>query len=161
MRSITADRLLAICVICGALAYLSADALLPVMRIGDPLGPRAFPALIGSGLIVSGLLLLLETRRKRCMQRAGEEPEIVSPPVNKKRLLILCAMVAWTALYYGSFEFLGYLLATMLFLLGLLSYFHRGHHVVNIAVAVGFTIIIDLLFSQFLGVPMPTGLLPI
>jgi len=43
----------------------------------------------------------------------------------------------------------------------LLSHFHRGHHIVNVCVAVGFTGVVYALFSLFLGVPLPTGPLPI
>jgi putative tricarboxylic transport membrane protein len=75
--------------------------------------------------------------------------------------LILVAMVAWTALYYFCFDPVGYLISTAVFLLGLLSYFHRGHILANIAIAAGFTLAVDILFSRFLSVPMPPGLLSI
>ena len=59
------DWVLAGCAIIGALIYLYADSQLPLVRIGDPLGPKIFPAIIGGGLLLSGLLLMLETYRKR------------------------------------------------------------------------------------------------
>jgi putative tricarboxylic transport membrane protein len=79
------------------------------------------------------------------------------PPVDKRQMAILVAMVAWTALYYAVFEKLGYLIATPIFLLGLLCHHHRGHHVTNLLVAFGFTAIVFLLFSRLLNVPLPTG----
>jgi putative tricarboxylic transport membrane protein len=159
MRALRADVALAICVILGAAIYLWADSTLKAARIGDPLGPKAFPALIGAGLILSGILLLFEVRRKS--REAKPLPVAGAPVADRSRPLILCAMVAWTALYYATFEYLGYLIATPIFLFGLLANFHRGHHWVNLAVALGFTLVVYALFSLLLGVPLPTGPLPI
>jgi putative tricarboxylic transport membrane protein len=161
MKRIVADFWLAVCVIVGASAYLHADAQLPVMRIADPLGPKAFPALIGIGLIVASLMLLLECWRKRRALLAEAKPAEASAPFEKKQTLVLLAMVGWTAVYYACFERLGYLISTAVFLFGLLCYFNRKRHVMNLAVAIGFTIVIDVIFSKLLNVPMPTGFLSI
>lgn len=161
MRAGKADIWLAVCVMVMACAYLYADARLPAERIGDPLGPKAFPALVGIGLLLSGLLLLLETWRKR---KSIDDPALVKPPEvpgAKHQSTILVAMVVWVTLYYSVFTRLGYVVSTVAFLLGLLSYFHRGHHVANVTIAIGFTVVFDLLFSRFLGVPLPAGLLSI
>jgi len=161
MRSLRAETALAACTIVGALIYLWADTMLPTTRIGDPLGPKAFPALVGGGLVLSGILLLLETWKKRRSPEFARAAVALQLPVDWRRQIILCAMVAWTALYYLVFDALGYLLATPLFLLGLLSHFHRGHHVANAVVAVGFTAVVYALFTLLLGVPLPTGPLPV
>jgi len=159
MRALKADAILAVAIVVVATIYLVADASLPSARIGDPLGPKAFPALIGGGLILSALLLLVETWNKR---RALTDADSARRTAEERHLaFVLVAMVIWTGLYYLAFEVLGYPLATPLFLLGLLSYFNRGRHVVNLIVAFGFTIVVYLLFSTFLGVPMPSGPLPI
>ncbi|HVI88732.1 MAG TPA: tripartite tricarboxylate transporter TctB family protein [Dongiaceae bacterium] len=149
------DVVLAICVIAGALVYLYADASLPLMRIGDPLGPKAFPALVGIGLLISALLLLYEAWQKH------RTTEVRRHRVDFRQIGILCAMVVWTAIYYSAFEYAGYIISTLIFLFGLLSFFHRGHYRANLAIAIGFTACVDLLFSQGLGVLLPTGLLPI
>ena len=159
MTTHRADAALAAVAIVGAAAYLLLDWNLPSARIGDPLGPRAFPALIGAGLVLSGLLLFLETWKKRRIAASGPaEPRSAE---QKHVALLLAGMVAWTALYYLSFDRLGYLIATPLFILGLLSYFNRRRHAVNLVVAAGFTIVVYLLFSTLLGVPLPAGPLPI
>ena len=161
MRALRAETALAACIIVGALIYLWADSTLPVSRIGDPLGPKAFPALVGGGLILSGILLLLEIWKKRRSPEFEKAASRRTVAVDHRRQVILCAMVAWTALYYLTFDALGYLIGTPLFLLGLLSYFHRGHHLANAMTAVGFTAAVYGLFTLLLGVPLPTGPLPV
>jgi len=70
-------------------------------RNGGPDGPQAFPALIGIGLLVSGLLLCGETwRRRRAAGRRGG----ASRPIERQSRRILAAMTAWTALYYFAFD---------------------------------------------------------
>jgi putative tricarboxylic transport membrane protein len=168
MKSFKGDVQLAIGVIVIAVVYLYMDMQLPEVRLGDPLGPKAFPALVGVGLIASALLLLLEHRHKvRAKPHSVSRPAADEPGTNaagdapRHNPLILVGVAAWTALYYTCFERVGYLVATTVFLFGLLSYFHRKRHKTNIAVALGFTLVFDLLFSLVLGVPMPAGLLSI
>jgi putative tricarboxylic transport membrane protein len=168
MRSLKGEVQLAIGVIVIAAVYLYMDMRLPEVRLSDPLGPKAFPALIGVGLIASALLLLLEHRHHtRANGSPVARPVADEPGTNaagdapKHNPLILIGMVAWTALYYACFERVGYLIATIVFLFGLLSYFNRKRHKTNVAIALGFTLVFDLLFSLVLGVPMPAGLLSI
>ncbi|MGF6756158.1 tripartite tricarboxylate transporter TctB family protein [Paraburkholderia sp. GAS42] len=176
MKSIKGDAWLAFCVIALAAVYLYMDMRLPEVRLSDPLGPKAFPALVGVGLIASALVLLLEGRSrnrshahtdtpekpaaKRAAGPAAEVAHADKAHESKNHPLILTGMVAWTALYYLVFERAGYLLATSVFLFGLLIYFNRNRFKTNLAIALGVTVFFDLLFSQLLGVPMPTGFLP-
>lgn len=183
MKSIKGDVWLALCVFALAAVYLYMDFRLPEVRLSDPLGPKAFPALVGVGLVASALLLLLESRAKRHAHShepmstgsaAAKNPAAASKatgsdetaqsehPEQEKKVhpLILVAMVVWTSLYYLAFERAGYLIATGVFLFGLLAYFNRKRHKTNLAIALGVTVVFDLLFSQLLGVPLPTGFLP-
>jgi putative tricarboxylic transport membrane protein len=151
--------MLAIVVVVIATIYLIADAGLPTARIGDPLGPKAFPALVGGGLILSAVLLLFETWSKR---RALVDTKEERRNRDEKHLyLVMIGMVAWSALYYFFFETAGYLIATPVFLFGLLSYFNPRRYLTNVLVAVGFTAVVYLLFSILLGVPLPAGPLPL
>ncbi len=159
MTRIKGDVCFAICVIVGALLYLYADMQLPTVRIADTLGPKAFPALVGIGLIASSLLLLYENWQKSRSVLSEKIVPVAPGDAHRRYPLILIGVVAWTALYYGCFEDVGYLVSTIVFLFGLLSYFHRRHHWINLAVAVGFPFAIDTLFSRFLNVPMPPGIL--
>ncbi len=156
------DWVLAGCAVIGALIYLYADSQLPLVRIGDPLGPKIFPAIIGGGLLISGLLLMLETYRKRHQVASAVVPPSHVPahaPQDRQRPGVLLGMLAWTVIYYFAFEPVGYLVSTVVFLLGLLTMFHRKKPRTNLAVALGFTAVIYAIFTQLLHVPMPQGIL--
>jgi len=156
------DWVLAGCAVIGALIYLYADSQLPLVRIGDPLGPKIFPAIIGGGLLLSGLLLMLETYRKRQQVVSAAAPSSQAPahaPQDRQRPGVLLGMLAWTVIYYFAFEPVGYLVSTVVFLLGLLTMFHRKKPRTNLAVALGFTAVIYSIFTQLLHVPMPQGIL--
>jgi putative tricarboxylic transport membrane protein len=149
------DLLLGLCVIIGAAIYLHADANLPVLQNGGPMGPQAFPALVGIGLLVSGLLLLGETWRRA----AGVAAAVPADPIERRSRAILAAMTAWTALYYFAFERVGYVVATVVYMFALLAFFNRGRWWVNAASAAGFTLAAYLLFTSFLQVALPRGIL--
>jgi len=156
------DWVLAGCAVIGALIYLYADSQLPLVRIGDPLVPKIFPAIIGGGLLLSGLLLMLETYRKRQQvvpAAAPSSPAVAPAPQDRQRPGVLLGMLAWTVVYYFAFEPVGYLVSTVVFLLGLLTMFHRKKPRTNLAVALGFTAVIYAIFTQLLHVPMPQGIL--
>jgi putative tricarboxylic transport membrane protein len=150
------DVVLGVGVIIGAAVYLYADANLPVLQNGGPMGPQAFPALIGIGLLVSGLLLFGETWRRR---RAAAAVAVPADPVERQSRRILAAMTAWTALYYFAFERAGYVAATVVYMFALLAFFNRGRWWVNAGCAAGFTLAAYLLFTSFLQVALPRGIL--
>ena len=68
-------------------------------------------------------------------------------------------MTAWTALYYFAFERVGYVVATVVYMFALLAFFNRGRWWVNAASAAGFTLAAYLLFTSFLQVALPRGIL--
>src|ERR1700719_939604 len=135
------DWVLAICTAIGAVVYLNADSKLPQLQVGDPMGPQVFPALIGIGLLGSALLLMAETWRKRRLAGTTPPPD----PTARAHLVILVGMVLWTALYYFAFE--------------PLACFNRGRWWVNAACAVGFTLVAYGVFTRFLQVALPQGVL--
>ncbi|HET7880339.1 MAG TPA: tripartite tricarboxylate transporter TctB family protein [Acetobacteraceae bacterium] len=145
------DWFLAVAVMVGACTYLYADYHIPTTELGDPLGPRAFPALIGLLLLISAALLMIETVRRG--PDRGSTPDVVRPT----HYPILAGMLVWTICYYAAFEPAGYIVATVIYLFGLLCFFNAGRHVVNVAVAAGFTATAYGVFSQFLGVQLPSG----
>lgn len=134
-------------------AYLMATWSLQTVPIGDPLGPRAYPAMIGIGLLIAAAMIFLETRRTARAPVEDAEP----PPLLPSRKVL--AAIAGTLLFVLLFEPLGFPLASSLYLFAMMTAFHPGRHVVNAAVAIGFTLAAYLLFQLLLGVFLPSGLL--
>jgi putative tricarboxylic transport membrane protein len=160
-----ADFVLSVFVVTGALIYLRAALSLERLQVGDALGPQVFPAIVALCMLGSGFLLAWETWRKRT------NPDRTAPPEAKpgdgtahaatghRQHLVLFAMAAWTALYYAAFEPVGYIVSTMIYLSALLFYFHRVNPLINLACAAAFTAVAYVLFTDFLQVVLPSGIL--
>jgi putative tricarboxylic transport membrane protein len=145
-----ADRILAACTLVLAAAYLYATFRLPAMDIGDPLGPKAFPYLLGGLFAAAAALLLFESRKARPAEADVGDPS---------RPRAVGVVAAATAVLFALLEPLGYLIALTLFLFGVTSWLHRGKPATCLAVAVLFTIASYALFAKFLGVTLAKGLL--
>lgn len=160
------DRIIVVCTVVLALLYFYGASLIPSLQIGDPLGPKAFPYLIGIGLLVSAAWLLLETLQAG-KSGVADPPDLADQadqadraPEDNRHLLVIAGVVAWIAFYFALFEPVGFLLATPVSLLGLMVYFNRNKWVANVLTSVLFPVGIYFLFSKVLGVNLAKGLLP-
>lgn len=150
-----ADRIILVCIAVLAAVYFYATAQIPSLEIGDPLGPKAFPRLLGIALVITGGMLAMEMWRAR-----GKVEEKTGEPVDPHVLMVLGAVVVWTALYFSVFELLGYVIATTIYLLVLMAYFHPGKWLSNILSSVLFCVISYVMFNHVLGVNLTRGILP-
>jgi putative tricarboxylic transport membrane protein len=150
-----ADRIILACTVILAVVYLYAATKIPVLAIGDPLGPKAFPRLLGIALLIAAGFLALELWRNR---DKSKESAPQAPRFEVPILLVLGAVVIWAGLYFYFFEDLGYIVATTIFLLPMTMWFHRGKWVTNILVSVLFAVATYFLFLK-LEVRLPPGLL--
>ena len=160
------DRIIVVCTVVLALHNFYGASLIPSLQIGDPLGPKAFPYLIGIGLLVSAAWLLLETLQAG-KSGVADPPDLADQadqadraPEDNRHLLVIAGVVAWIAFYFALFEPVGFLLATPISLLGLMVYFNRNKWVANVLTSVFFPVGIYFLFSKVLGVNLAKGLLP-
>jgi putative tricarboxylic transport membrane protein len=160
-----ADWVLSIFVVTGAVIYLRAAMNLERLQVGDALGPQVFPSIVAICMLCSGLLLAWETWRKQMNPEGSAPPApkpgdgVAHPSADRRRHLVLVAMTVWTALYYVAFEPVGYILSTMIYLSALLFYFHRVNPLINLGYAAAFTAVAYLLFTNFLQVVLPSGIL--
>jgi len=151
-----ADRVIFVCTIVIAAVYFYATTLIPSLEIGDPLGPKAFPRLLGVCLLIGAGLLFLEIWK----ESKTEAPRIAPAARQDLRHLWVLAMVsAWTVIYYLVFESAGYVLATTVYLLALMAWFNRGRWIANVASAVLFSVGSYAMFVK-LDVRLPPGVLP-
>lgn len=151
-----ADRVIFVCIIILAAVYLYATEQLPSLEIGDPLGPKAFPRLLGIALLVTAGVLLLEIWREGKPKREVE----TKPAASRDHFLMIAAVVVWTALYFALFETLGYVISSAVYLLVLMAYFNRGKWVANVSTSVLVAAGSYGMFNYLLGVTLPRGLLP-
>ena len=133
-----------------AAAYLYATWALPTMAIGDPLGPKAFPYLLGILLVMSSALLLLESlTRNRVFDEARGR-------VSRPRTV--AGVAAASCLFFALLEPLGYLIAFTLYLFLVMLWLHRKRPVTCLAVAVLFTLGSYALFVKGLDISLAKGL---
>ena len=150
------DRVIFVCTIIIAAVYLYATTLIPSLEIGDPLGPKAFPRLLGGFLLIAAGLLFLEMLKNR-KAKAAPPPEGELAPWRQVGMIL--AVMVWTGLYYAAFEPLGYIISTAVYLLALMAWFHRGKWVANVLSAALFSALSYWMFVA-LDVRLPSGVLP-
>lgn len=148
------DRVVAVCALLLAAAYFYGTAEIPAPQIGDPLGPRAFPLLLGIALVGAAGLLWLEQRKQRRDRPGGE-----GAALDGRSVRMVALVSAWIALYYAVLEQLGYVVATTVFLFALMAWFHRGQWLANTLASTLFALASYFLFLA-LDVALPRGVLP-
>lgn len=150
-----ADRVIFVCTIVVAAVYFYATTLIPSLQIGDPLGPKAFPRLLGVCLLIGAGLLFIEIWKDRKVQQSRP-----AGPRDWRHLWIIAGVTVWTGIYYAVFEKLGYVVATTLFLLALMAWFNRGKWLSNVLSTIFFSILSFVMFVK-LEVNLPRGMEPI
>ena len=155
------DRIVIACATLLALVYLYATEQIPALQIGDPMGAKAMPRLLGVLLLVSVGLLWLEGRLSAGKLSALPKNTDAVPAATEQRSPpVVLAVVAWTALYLVVFERLGFCLASAVYLFALMAWFNRGRWLANGLTALLFSLGSYLAFTKLLGVRLPAGLLP-
>jgi putative tricarboxylic transport membrane protein len=151
------DRIIFVCTVLLAAVYLWATSKIPTLALGDPLGPKAFPQMLGIGLLIAAGMLLAEILRAR----RNQTPEQAAPPQKLgSHHAVILAIVGLTAAYIFAFERLGYMISTAIYLLILTCWFNRGRWLMNVLTSVLFAVISYLVFAKVLDVNLARGVLP-
>jgi putative tricarboxylic transport membrane protein len=153
-----ADRVIFVCTLILAGVYFYATENLPSLEIGDPLGPKAFPRLLGIALVATAIFHLLEILRARKNPSALAATK--KDPVDRISYMVVGGVSVWTLLFFVFFEQLGYMIAGSIYLVVLMNIFNKGRWVMNVVTAVLFSIGSYLLFTKGFGVNLARGLLP-
>jgi putative tricarboxylic transport membrane protein len=129
---------------------------------GGQIGPGFFPRIVGLAMLL-GLSFAI-VRAARGGQTSAEapvdeegQPEDIGGGGGTDSRAVLAA-VACMALFYVVFEPLGALLASVLFLAGMLTFTNRGHRVGNAILSVAVPLGLYLMFEVLLSVGLPEGL---
>lgn len=150
------DRVIFVCTIIIAAVYLYATTLIPSLEIGDPLGPKAFPRLLGITLLIAAGLLFLEMWKDRKQPRPAGEDELA----QWRHGGVIIAVTVWTGLYFAVFDKLGYIVSSTVYLLALMAWFNRGKWTANVLTAVLFSVLSYIMFVK-LDVNLPRGVDPV
>lgn len=154
------DRIIFVCTLLLAGVYFWATAQIPSLELGDPLGPKAFPRMLGIGLLLAAAMLLAEMIRDRRKAAVTDPGQSSGAWKWQPHDWVVVAVAAWTALYVLAFEPLGYMLASALYLLALMAYFNRRRWLMNILTSVIFVVLSYVAFTKLLGVTLARGIIP-
>lgn len=132
-------------------------------RSVDVLGPNRFPLLVGSGIALLGLFVILKQAYLAVTKtfsagsfeipgQAGDEPDI---PASGLRAGIMSAILLGHVLLWES---LGFLLSSMLFVIVSMRLMKEASWRLIIGSAVGYTVVMFVMFSLLLGVALPLGI---
>jgi putative tricarboxylic transport membrane protein len=152
-----ADRVIFVCTLILAGIYFYATEQLPSLEIGDPLGPKAFPRLLGILLLITALILLFEIIRGRKVV-VSDAPS--RGPSTFGSMMVVAGVSVWTFCYFLVFERLGFVIATIIYLIALMAYFHKNKWTSNVLTSVLFSVGAYLMFTKLLGVNLARGILP-
>lgn len=151
------DKVIFVATLILAAVYFYATSQIPSLEIGDPLGPKAFPRLLGIGLLITAGILLMEILRARKAPPEADPNAVAEEPPHWP---LLAGVVAWTAAYFAVFTTLGFMISTSIFLLGMTAWFNRGRWKMNVLTSVLFSVGSYFMFTKLLGVTLAQGMLP-
>lgn len=162
------DRIVVVFILALTAVYWFAIGQIREPLVGDPIGPRAIPKLLAIGLVISALLLWVETLSKKKSgglpkpeaPESAPEPSLGSAQESGSRPHIIAALVGGTLVYFFLFKWLGYALATAAYLFALMVLFNPAKTTVNALTALGFSLGSYLVFTRLFGAQLPAGLLP-
>jgi len=145
------DRAAALVILAGAVAYLIGARRLVHPAMADPLGPSAFPTLLGGSLVLLAVLLFLFPPRP-----SGEPPPGGAGLARLGRPGLVMGLLVANAL---TMEWLGYALSTFAFLLGALTVLGERPWPRGILYSLAFTTSLYLVFARALHLRLPVGTL--
>jgi putative tricarboxylic transport membrane protein len=148
--------IIAIFLILLAVVYFYATSQIPSYEVGDPLGAKVFPTLLGIGLVLAALLLLFETYKTKSRENSEKERESKK---ERRHLVIVGSVVCWTIIFIILLEYLGFLLSSMVYLIVFMTCLNSKKVWLHMGVSVVFSVALYILLAKGLGVTLPKGIL--
>ncbi|RPH51263.1 MAG: tripartite tricarboxylate transporter TctB family protein [Desulfobacteraceae bacterium] len=139
------ERIGAAIVLLFGTGYLWEAIRMEEANIGDPLGPKVFPIILGALMVALGLSLLI-----RPMGGSQSQPFTKTAAYVFVLAGLLCA-------YGFGIEWIGYPAATFLFLLAASRLLGEKSWVACIVIPLALSLGIFGLFTRVLGIPLPLG----
>jgi putative tricarboxylic transport membrane protein len=128
--------------------------------VGDLLGPRAFPRMVGTALtLTAGAAAVMSIRSRLKGSPPSNFGATEDEPGIPASAITAFIVIGMTFLYAATFSFLGYLLATPVYLFVTLWVLRVRRVVPLLIVCVAMPIVLYYVFAELLGVLLPAGLL--
>lgn len=145
-----------VALIVGVIYFFSTMSLPADLAQTDPVGPRAFPYIIGVCLILVGLLLVLKKEQLTEKNRA-----VVFVWATDKETILKIAYTCVAGLIFGVIlEPVGYLISTALFMTAMMFItYGKGRAIFNVVIGLVFAITTYVAFFELLEVSLPRGIL--
>lgn len=146
-----------ISIVFGAV-YLFMTLRLPDVSVGDPIGPKLFPLLVGLGALLCGILLVVNEIR---VNRAARNDVITVDLSSRRELYGKIGLTILAGIIYGFLlDPVGYLISTFVFMTFILSLVNSLKRMVeNIALSLGFSVTTYVVFAILLKLSLPRGVL--
>lgn len=149
------DILTGILLLAFSVFYLAATVQLhEVTGLPMAIGPKVFPFLLGGSMLILSLILLGQGIKSSA---EGDKAKVVWTKKEVKDFLVIPGLVL---LYALVLENLGYVLSTLFFLLAAMLFMGRRRWWSNLFWAAAFSFGSYYLFTYWLDVQLPKGLLP-
>ncbi|NLJ45152.1 MAG: tripartite tricarboxylate transporter TctB family protein [Treponema sp.] len=151
----TKDTLTGIIAIAVRGIYTATALVLPEMRMGDKLGPKIFPLVVGTASVLAGLALILGDRRP-----GKESKKTDFGFIEHKALWLKILLTTVVGIAYGLvMDKLGFLIPTTLFMLFISTLINKGRIAQNAVLSVAFSVITYGVFAVALKLSLPRGFL--
>lgn len=132
--------------------YLYETYRLPGLVNVDPLGPKAFPALIGLLILICGIGVAVET------VISGHDRDEAGAGAPESRIGDVAAATGWLFLYMYFLEPVGYLLSSAIFLAGMMFFLRATRPIYILLVALCFPALVAALLATLLGYQPAPGI---
>lgn len=143
-----------VAIVIGGIYFLTA-MLLPQMTMGDRLGPKLFPSIVGLLSIVAGAVLMLQERNPAKRSKKADFGFAQNKSVWFKILLTTAMGIAYGLLM----DSLGFLLPTAFFMFFITTLINKGRVFQNLIIAILFSVICYGVFAVALKLSLPRGVI--
>ena len=153
--ALTKNRLTGLVSLLLGIIYFFATRNLPETAVADPIGPRAFPYIIATGMIIVGLVLTLKREPLTEKNRA-----VIFDLATEKELMINIGYTCVAGIVFGLIlEPVGYLISTFLFMTAMMFITNGRRIRYNLSIGLLFAVTTYVLFFILLEVSLPRGIL--
>lgn len=149
----TSNLLISLVLIAFSGFYAVLIARLPDRNLPHTLGAAFMPWVLTGFLVLLSVLLLIKSLSTK------SEPEDKNVPLSMKDLIGIIGFIALIVLYLTAMNYLGFIIASILFMATLIFMSGSRKSIEIILFSVSTTVVVYLLFQKFFNVQLPSGII--